>query len=124
MANRVIADELKEIIDTTRADGVLDTFITAANQMVTEHLGSSGLSDDQLKEIERWLAAHLLASTLELQVKSEGTKDANISYQGQTGKGLDFTSYGQMVKMLDTTGTLAQVVGMKKASIYAVASFE
>lgn len=124
MANRITANELKEIISTSLGDAVLDTYITAANLLVTDHLGdNSYVSDDQLKEVERWLSAHLLASTREKQAQAEGVDKANITYQGKTGMGLDYTSYGQMVKVLDPTGILANVVGKRKARIRAVTSF-
>jgi len=125
MAYRVTPDELKEIISTDLDDGVLNTFIKVANITVTEYLGdSTELDDDQLKEIERFLAAHTLASTREQQAISEGAKDARITYQGKTGLGLDSTFYGQQVKLLDTSGVLAGAIGRRKAVIYSVTSFE
>lgn len=121
---RIGPDELKEIIDTSLGDGVLWTFINAANLIVTEHLGSeTSLSDEKRKEIERWLAAHMLASTREQQAQTEEVDKAAITYQGRTGLGLDSTFYGQQVKILDTTGILAEVLGKRKATLYAVTSF-
>lgn len=125
MANRVGPDELKEIIETELDDSVLETFIGAANITVTEHLGDSTiLSDAQKREVERWLAAHFLACTRERQASREAVDKASITYQGETGMGLDSTHYGQIVKTLDATGILAGVVGKRKASLYAVTSFE
>jgi hypothetical protein len=124
MANRIVVDELKEIISTNLDDTDLDAYITAANLLVTDLLGGNAyVSDAQLKEIERWLAAHLLASTRAKQAQAEGVDKANITYQGKTGMGLDFTSYGQMAKVLDPTGILANSIGKRKASITAVTSF-
>ena len=126
MANRVTATEVKQIIDTSRADAVVDVFIGAANITITEILGDDDtLSTAQLKEIERWLSAHLMAATLEPQKKSESVKDASISYQGNiiSGTGLMSTFYGQQVALLDTSGKLAANVGKRAASILAVTSF-
>ena len=124
MANRVNPDEVKEIISTTQTDQVIEAHITASNLMVTKHLGSStDISDALRKEIERWLTAHLLACGVERKAKSEGVEAANITYQGETGKGLDASLYGQQVKLLDPTGILAEVVGAKQAWAYAVTSF-
>jgi len=121
MVARVTATEVKLIISTTLSDAVVDVFINAANLTVTELVGSSTeLSSDQLKEIERWLTAHLLASTREQQPQSESVGGASISYQGQTAIGLDATFYGQQVKLLDATGTLARNLGKKRAAIEAV----
>jgi len=118
MTVRVTDTEVKEIISTTVTT---TAFITAANITVTALLGSSTvLSAVQLKEIERWLAAHLIACGFDPVAKSEKTDEAAVTYAiGQLGKGLDFTAYGQMVKMLDVTGTLA-TAGLKKAEFKAI----
>lgn len=123
---RVLASEVKEILDTDLSGAALEAFIVAANLTVTDLLGSSTvLSSSQLKEIERWFTAHLVACTREQQAKSEKVAgEASITYQGETGKGLDSTFYGQQVKILDTSGVLAASLGKKKASIYAVTSFD
>lgn len=122
---RVLAHEVKDIIVTTLSDVIINTYIQAANITVTDLLGSSTeLSDAQKKEIERWFTAHLMASTRVQQAKSEKALDASITYQGETGKGLESTHYGQMALALDTTGTFAQKLGKKKATIVAVTSFE
>jgi len=113
MAVRVSDAEVKEIIDTSVTT---TAFISAANLVVTEKLGSSGLSEDLLKEIERWLAAHLIASSKDKQVESETIGDVSATYQGKTDMGLDSTFYGQQVKLLDTTGTMANL-GKRKAKV-------
>lgn len=123
MANRVNAEEVKEILDTTLDDSVVETFITAANLTVTRLLSDQGLEDAELKEIERWLSAHFLACTRELQPKTEQAGGAQVAYQGTTAMGLDATFYGQQVKILDTTGLLASTVGRRNVSIFMVPSF-
>ena len=125
MTVRVTATEVKAILDTALDDSVVEVFIDAANLVVTDILGSSTvLSDDQLKEIERWLTAHMIASTRDPQAASEKTGEANIKYQGVTGKGLDATFYGQQVKLLDTSGILEGSTGKRKATVYAATSFD
>lgn len=125
MAVRVEAADVKEILDTSLTDATIETFISAASMTVSKYLdGVSSLTALQLKEIERWLAAHLIACSREKQVKSEAAGDASVSYQGVTGSGLDATLYGQQVKLLDTSGILAAQVGRRAASIYAVTSFD
>lgn len=121
---RVTAPEVKEILDTNLSDPVIDTFINAANLTVTEILGDdTTLSSDQKKEIERWLTAHLVACTRQQQKQSEKLGEAAVTYQGQTGKGLDATFYGQQVKVLDTTGKIAARIGKKAVKIHAITSF-
>lgn len=128
MANRVTATEVKEIISTSLEDLALAAFITAANLTVTEKLTSNDvLSDDQLKEIERWLSAHFLAmSNKDLQARDaneEENLDASIKYAGKTGLNLDATRFGQVAKAIDASGILAEI-GQTGVLIQAVTSFD
>ena len=120
---RVTIAEVKEIIDTSLEDANITAYITAANASVTEVLTGSGLGVDLLKEIERWLTAHLIAATQERQSKSEEAGGAKVTYTGVYGEGLRLTSYGQMVITLDSSGLMASLGG-RSASIYAIPSFE
>lgn len=124
---RVTAAEVETIIDieSSVADATIEAFINAANLTVTEILGDdTTLSSAQKKEIERWLSAHFIACTLQHKPQNEKAGDAAITYQGQTGMGLDATFYGQTVKVLDTSGKMAQKIGKKAVNIHAVTSFE
>lgn len=108
---RTTDEEVQKIISL---NVLTDTtpFITTANLIVTQHLSTSGISSDILTEIEKYLAAHLVAlHPDERQLKSQKIGDAMDTYAGDFGKLLDFTQYGQVVKMLDYTGTLAGVGG-------------
>ena len=109
-APRVSECDVQAIIETNIEN--LRPFIVSADTMVTEYLSSSGLSDALLKEITKWLAAHMVAS-VDRREKSESFGDASRSFDGQTGMGLDATMYGQQAKLLDTTGTLA-TIGKRK----------
>jgi hypothetical protein len=122
MTTRVNADEIKEILETELSDPTIEAFIGAANLIVTQNLGSSGLSTALLKEIERWLSAHLIASSRERQVKSEAAGLAKVDYDSKVGLGLDGTTYGQQVKLLDPTGLLTSI-GKRNASVFAIPSF-
>lgn len=128
MANRVSTAEVKEIIDipTTIPDTVIHSFIQAANITITAVLGSDTMiTAAQLKEIERWLSAHLLACSRVRQASEEEVMgETSIKYTGKTDKKLDATLYGQTVQILDTTGKLAANIGKKQASLIAVTSFE
>lgn len=132
MANRVTSAEVKEILVTALTGTQLDPFITAANAIVTEKLGDSGLGDTLLKEIERWLSAHFIyisnpsysstAKNARGSVISEKVGDATIEYADiSRGKYsnlglLSSTIYGQQAIVIDLTGTLANL-GKKRASI-------
>jgi len=103
---RVTDLEVFAIIDTSLTN--IDVFINTANMMVTSWLETAGLTDEVLKEIERYLAAHVL-SVQDQRVKSVGVDVLSESYQGQWGMGLNGTSYGQMAILLDTSGTLGKI---------------
>lgn len=125
MAKRVNADEVKAIIDTTLTSTVINSYITSANVYVDEVLTGKGLSDAILKEIERWLSAHMIASTKERQSKEEGAGGAFIKYTGYWSTGLLGTSYGQMAVSLDSSGTLdALTKGKGTVSTQAIPQFD
>ena len=107
---RVSGSEVQDIIDTDLE--TLTPFITVESQLVD---GISGLGAATLKEIERWLTAHFVAIRDQRTVK-DSIGDSSNTYRGKTGMGLDFTSYGQMAKALDTSGHLADL-SLKKASL-------
>lgn len=112
---------VQEIIDTDLTDTQINAFITAANLLVTNQLASKGLGNAMLAEIERWLAAHLLA-TRDQRVQSESVDGAggySVTFQGRTDMGLDATIYGQQVKILDTSGTLASM-GLRQVRLNVI----
>lgn len=110
MGARATDAEVKQILSTD-----IDTtpFINAAHRIVEDNeLGSQGVGSATLKSIEQFLAAHL-ASSREKQLKSETTGRASATYQGETGKSLEATHYGQSAIALDWTGTLANLSNRK-----------
>lgn len=113
MSTRVTEQDVKQIIDT---DVHCEPFIIAANSIVTAKLSTSGLSAEVLFEIERWLSAHFVAIKDPRPV-SESIGGASVSFGSALGKGLEATMYGQQVKILDTTGTLA-TIGQRKARMH------
>lgn len=121
---RTTADEVKQIIDTDLSDTIIEGYISGATEVVTYVLGSDTTMSVELKtEIERWLTAHMIASTREQQLSEAKAGPASAKFQGKTGMGLDATLYGQQVKAMDTTGKFA-TLGGKRASIKAITSFE
>ena len=132
---RVTYDEVVEIMDNCNLSStIVQVYINAANALLNALFGftdadesseSSGTTGDVslYKEMERWLTAHMIASTRFRIASMEQVGDAKVEYIGKFGMGLDSTPYGQMLKMLDTTGTLI-VADKKKASIYAIPQFE
>jgi hypothetical protein len=122
MAVRVTAAEVKVILDNTAlSDTDIDAYIVGANALVNSVLGTG--TEDILTEIEKWLTAHMIASTRERQAIKEGAGGASITYSGNYDTMLSSTSYGQMVMTLDSTGLMA-ALGMKAVRIIAIKSFD
>ncbi len=102
---RVVDADVKGILDTT-----INTspFILTAHLMVDEELlGLGSYSDDRLIQIELWLAAHF-ACMMDPRERAVQI-GASATFEGYTHMDLDFTRYGQQVKILDTSGTLARM---------------
>jgi len=109
MALRATKNQLRGIIKTSLGDEELVPFITTANIMVNELLLSEGYSDDLLKQIELWLAAHFLAVRDPRTSSDTIPGGPTLHYHGQTGiEGLKQTPYGTQVMMLDHHGILAK----------------
>lgn len=119
---RTTATEVKEILGdlaTGIADSVITAIISDANLLITDKLGSSSLSADQLESIEKWMAAHMAASSVCHEASKEVIGPAEVTYTGKWGTRLELTSFGQMVLVLDTTGTMANL-GRRPARFWAV----
>lgn len=112
---RVTATEVKAICPTSVAD--LTPMIDAASLLVTEELGSSGLSSDRLTKIELYLAAHFVSVT-DPRESQKSMGEASSTYEGRqlVAQGLNSTQYGRTALLLDTEGVLAQL-GKTQASI-------
>jgi hypothetical protein len=122
MANRVTEEEVIEVMpaDTTLTEDTILPFVTSANAFVTDLLASVH-TDGILKEIEKWLAAHMATVVRERLSKEAGAGGAYIKYAGEWGQELSSTQFGQMVLMLDTSNTLRNLKdGRKQAYTYAV----
>jgi hypothetical protein len=121
---RVTATEVKEImLDTALTDAQIGVFIAVATDMVDDLDSDTTLGESRLALIERWLTAHLIASTIERMGTREKVGDAEITYMGEFGQNLSSTPYGQTAAMLDTSGTL-KALGKKKITFHAITSFE
>lgn len=106
MTDRVTSADVKAIIDTP-----LDvcSFITTAHTLVDVLLLDKELSDDMLRQVELYLAAHFAALTEERgglirSSTGEGAETMSDSYE----MGLSLTRYGQQAMVIDTSGTLKE----------------
>jgi hypothetical protein len=125
MAVRTTNAEVLQIMDNcTVSTTIIDRLIIAASAIVDKVFAGDGtMSDAMLEEVECWLTAHMLASTLSRTTSDEKLGDAQVTYTGKWAMGLDSTPYGQMVKTLDVTGKIAKM-GLKGASIFAIPNFD
>lgn len=108
---RTTVDLVKAVISTTLEDTNIEQYIDSASALIDVWFKGVSASEDMLSELERWIAAHLIASTKERQAREEGAGGAYIKYSGMYGIGLKSTTYGQTAISLDTTNTLKGITG-------------
>lgn len=122
---RTTSTEVLQLMDgCTTNSTIIDSLIKAASMIVDRVFsGDTTMSSAQLTEIERWLTAHMIASTVFRSASEEKIGDAAIKYAGKWGEMLKSTPYGQMVLLLDTSMLMSKA-GKELASIYAVKQFE
>jgi len=125
MAVRTTSAKVLQILDgCTVSSTVVDVFIATASRVLDSVFESDAtMTDDQLIDIETWFSAHMIACTLHRQTSQEQVDDASVKYTGYWSKDLESTSYGQMVKVIDTSGKMANA-GKKLASMKAIISFD
>lgn len=114
----ITIDEVRAIIPTTIPDEDMVHFIEFADAMM-DVLRETDLPPKIMKEINRWMTAHLIASSRERQAREEGAGGAYIKYTGMSYTGLRGTTYGQQAIALDTTGTLNTIAG-KAAKMWVI----
>lgn len=109
MANRVEASEVIALFPAGSGltDTVVDPFITTANTIVNNNLAGNGPSDEALTEIEKYISAHFVASTVLRQTQSKKVGDASETY-AKLGTEYQSTTYGTIALQLDTSGLLAE----------------
>jgi hypothetical protein len=117
---RVTAEEVRAIIETTATETQMQEYIFSAEVFIDSVFAGSSLSNNLMKEIERWITAHLIASSRDRQATEEGAGGAYVKY-GSAGKKdrLYSTTYGQQAILLDPTGILDELSSKKKVYFYA-----
>lgn len=85
----------------------LASFIRPASMLVDEVCAPvETYSEERLKEIETWLAAHFYAQR-DPRAQREDVASIGVTFQSKVDLGLNNTHYGQMAMSLDTNGGLA-----------------
>ena len=122
MADRVTTAEVRQVVRLSVAavsDPDLSAHIGVAHRLTDDLLSTKGLSEDRLKDIERYLSAHLAAlfdkDVMSAEIKIGGA-ETEYYVANAIGKYLDLTVWGQMARLLDTSGTLA-AIGSEDAEI-------
>ena len=116
MANRVTVAEVQEImeVDTTVASTTdMTAMIGVANRIVTKQVTASHMTATDLKNVELYLSAHLIAIK-DKRVASEKAGSVAQSFQYKLGLRLESTMYGQQVLWLDTSGAMNALNNVKK----------
>jgi len=111
--------------DTTLDDTYVTSVLTTVDLVLTKvyEYYKGVIGSDLLTEIQKYYAAHIIASTTSRMGQEEKVGDASIKYLGSYTTGLNSTPYGQMVLLLDVSGLIAKS-NKSSASIYAVKSFD
>ncbi|MDH7554331.1 MAG: hypothetical protein QHH74_11810 [Spirochaetota bacterium] len=126
MAVLATYDEVQELMQNTSIDSMYITnILITVDRILTkvyEHYTGT-ISDDLLREIQKYYAAHIIASTTQRMSSEEKVGEAQIKYIGKWDVGFNSTPYGQLLLGLDSSGLIAQSA-KKAASIYAVKSFD
>ncbi len=124
--SRVTTDDVRDIFDTTLEDNNILAMIAVADSIVSNGPALStnvSLTAIELKEIERWLAAHFccIMDPIPLQAKIGDSMARNFPETVTTawGPGLKQTVYGQQAIAIDRSGSLASM-GKMKGSFRAV----
>ena len=117
---RVTGSEVKEIINTKLTASEVEPFILAANSVITAMCSSASYDATHLKELERWLTAHLVAirdpSRSAVVEQKAGSASQKLQVAAKDPTGLATTPYGQQVLILDYLNTLSNL-GRQKATI-------
>jgi len=106
---RTTQTDIAGILSFTADD--VTPFITAANSIINRLVvPDTSLSDDDLKMLETWLAAHFIQVS-EPPVSSEsvsgpGGGGVNRSYRFSVSQKFSATVYGQQAMVMDDTGNL------------------
>jgi len=110
MAQRVTLDEVQSLVDYNDQINMQPyvDIATALTDKVSSNDSLGVLNSALLKQIEANLAAHYY-SLRDPAYLAKKTQDASATFYGETGKGLDFTPWGQTAKDLDISGFLASV---------------
>lgn len=108
MALRVSSFDVESVISHLPKGVDVTPFIEAANQTVDRLLVSKGFTDEELKTIEKFLAAHFVCLDRPARSSDSGVGVSAAYHRPVAEDGLKATAPGRILAMLDRTGLLAQ----------------
>ena len=119
---RTTSEKVKELLFRDFDDEdcpSLDPAVAAANALTDRVVSAAtskgeSLTTKEAELVERYLAAHFYCQS-DRQYSSSNTEGSSGSFAGQSGMYLESTSYGQTAMLLDTSGSLRELNGPKRA---------
>ena len=123
---RTTPEEVLEIFPTNMDAGKILAFIAVATNLVTNVVAiadcTPAMTADELKEVERWLAAHFAwirdPGALRARIGDAEAWHYSASVTTAWGKGLALTPYGQQAMVFDRSGALSSM-GLRRATFRA-----
>lgn len=106
------ASDVQDLLNTDLTVSEIQPYLAAAERFVTDNLEGEGVKDATLTEIEKHLAAGIVAAERDPTASSVSLGDASITYQRGGGVGEHF----RIAKMLDPTGIIASALNREKAA--------
>lgn len=117
----ITISEVRGIMPNTELiDDQIKPFLISAERFLDNAIVGHRVSTNLYDELLRWLTAHFITATTDRVTQKEKAGDAEVTYFGEYGMGLESTPYGQMALSLDTSGALANANTGQNASFYAV----
>jgi len=113
----VTAAQVQALTGTRLSQDAINALLPVAAEIRSGDLAGAGLSASRLDEIEKWLAAHVVAlrdRTLRASVREAPPVRVQIR-SAQARDGLRETEWGRMAIALDTSGTLARLSAPARA---------
>lgn len=116
----VEATDVKLIFDTDLEVSQINAMLVVAENLIVTHIDP--LSDPLVTTVVRddikiWLGAHFSAIR-DAETKEESADGIRTVFRGKTEMGLNFTSYGQQVQIIDPTGKLSNLAKGVKSLNY------
>ena len=97
--------DVKDIMSTTLTVEAIAPFLDAARVFIAGALAGQGYTRAELDKYEAWCAAHFLAIR-DSQPSAVVIGPAEAKFNGTTGKGFEFTGYGQQLLAMEYKGVL------------------